>query len=432
MSYNKQKRKKQKKNKKSKEQRESNKSSEPDVPLNIVSNDDNETVKRKKDKKAKKEEKMDEESEETVENSCIFKKDFYSDSYSSFPHEDKEKEKSDAEQYRKDHRITMYGKGKSKGQFHPIRDFNKLGFEENMLGAVKNFKEPTPIQASAWPIIASGKDTIGIAQTGSGKTLAFSIPALAHLKHRLVQEKGGAQKRRGPMMVILAPTRELAQQSQDVLEVAGKYCGIRSVAVYGGVSKDGQRRSLSNKNPFEIVVATPGRLIDLMNEEACDLSDVSYLVLDEADRMLDQGFERDVRKIIAATHVDRQTCLFSATWPDSVRELAHEFLKNPLKITIGSDDLTAAATIEQIEEVLARQGWKVTSVHGDKSQAARQKAVDDFKAGKVPILIATDIAARGLDIPGVDLVINFSFPLTIEDYVHRIGRTGRAGRKGVA
>ena len=141
------KKKKQKKDKKSKEQRESNKTSEPDVPLNIVSNDDNETIKKKKDKKAKKEEKMDEESEETVENACIFKKDFYSVSYSSFPHEDKEKEKSDAEQYRKDHRITMYGKGKSKGQFHPIRDFNKLGFEENMLGAVKNFKEPTPIQA---------------------------------------------------------------------------------------------------------------------------------------------------------------------------------------------------------------------------------------------------------------------------------------------
>ena len=256
--------------------------------------------------------------------------------------------------------------------------------------------------------------------------------------------------------------RHPVRRVKQLCSILGKYCGIRSVAVYGGVSKDGQRRSLSNKNPFEIVVATPGRLIDLMNEEACDLSDVSYLVLDEADRMLDQGFERDVRKIIAATHVDRQTCLFSATWPDSVRELAHEFLKNPLKITIGSDDLTAAATIEQIvevfdnerlrqgklvqllkkhketgkgnemkrvlvfvlykkeawgiEEFLARQGWKVTSVHGDKSQAARQKAVDDFKAGKVPILIATDVAARGLDIPGVDLVINFSFPLTIEDY----------------
>ena len=203
-----------------------------------------------------------------------------------------------------------------------------------------------------------------------------------------------------------------------------------------------------------------------MNEETCDLSDVSYLVLDEADRMLDQGFERDVRKIIAATHPERQTCLFSATWPDSVRELAHEFLKNPVKITIGSDDLTAAATIEQIvevfdddrlrqgkllgllkdhqnkgtgagkgnnmkrvlvfvlykkeatriEEFLQGKGWKATSIQGDKSQDARQRAVDEFKAGKIPILVATDVAARGLDIPGVDLVINFSFPLTIEDY----------------
>merc|ERR1711994_181632 len=267
-------------------------------------------------------------------------------------------------------------------------------------------------------------------------------------------------------------------------EVAGRYCGVRSVAVYGGVSKDGQRRSLKNTkgNPYEIVVATPGRLIDLMEEGSCDLSDVSYLVLDEADRMLDQGFERDVRKIIAATHAHHQTCLFSATWPDTVRELAHEFLKNPMKITIGSDDLTAGSTIEQIVEVfdderqrqwklvellkkhqksgsnsnksnndkrvlifvlykkeatcieqfLQGKGMNVTSIQGDKSQEARQKAVDMFKAGKIPLLVATDVAARGLDIPGVDLVINFSFPLTIEDYVHRIGRTGRAGKKGVA
>ena len=209
-----------------------------------------------------------------------------------------------------------------------------------------------------------------------------------------------------------------------------------------------------------------GRLIDLMQEQSCDLSDVSYLVLDEADRMLDQGFERDVRKIIAATHAERQTCLFSATWPDTVRELAHEFLQNPIKITIGSDDLTAGSTIEQIvevfdddrqrqwkllellkthqksgpktdkkgkmkrvlifvlykkeatriEEFLQAKGWNATSIQGDKSQAARQQAVDDFKAGTIPLLVATDVAARGLDIPGVDLVINFSFPLTIEDY----------------
>ena len=203
-----------------------------------------------------------------------------------------------------------------------------------------------------------------------------------------------------------------------------------------------------------------------MNEGTCDLSDVSYLVLDEADRMLDQGFERDVRKIIGATHPERQTCLFSATWPDTVRELAHEFLQNPIKITIGSDDLTAGSTIEQIvevfdddrqrqgrllellknhkksgvstdkadkikrvlifvlykmeatriEEFLQGKGWTVTSIQGDKSQDARQRAVDNFKSGAIPLLVATDVAARGLDIPGVDLVINFSFPLTIEDY----------------
>ena len=203
-----------------------------------------------------------------------------------------------------------------------------------------------------------------------------------------------------------------------------------------------------------------------MEEKTCDLSDVSYLVLDEADRMLDQGFERDVRKIIAATHPDRQTCLFSATWPDSVRELAHEFLQKPIKITIGSDDLTAGSTIEQIvevfdddrqrqwkllellkqhqksgvstdkakkikrvlifvlykkeatriEEFLQNKGWTVTSIQGDKSQDARQRAVDNFKSGSIPLLVATDVAARGLDIPGVDLVINYSFPLTIEDY----------------
>merc|ERR1712223_1049907 len=248
--------KKQKKNKRPKEQRQSDETSEP---LNIVSNDENEALKKKKkmDKKAKKEEKLDEESDGIVgnttdETASIFKKDFYSAAYASFPHDEKEKEKLDAEQYRKEHRITMYGKGKSKGQFHPIRDFNKLGFEENLLGAVKNFKEPTPIQASAWPLIASGRDTIGIAQTGSGKTLGFFLPASAQLKHRLDQEKtkkGGAQKRRGPMMLILAPTRELAQQSQDIIEEDGKFCGIRSVAVYGGVSKDGQRRSLLNSNP---------------------------------------------------------------------------------------------------------------------------------------------------------------------------------------
>jgi len=279
------------------------------------------------------------------------------------------------------------------------------------------------------------------------------------------------KKRKGPIMLVVAPTREMAMQSQDVLEEAAKFVKIRSVCVYGGVPKPPQRDAL--RRGVEVLVATPGRLIDLMEEGCCDLSQISYLVLDEADRMLDQGFERDIRKIIGQTHVSRQTALFSATWPDSVRELAHEFLTRPIKVTIGSDDLAAGTRIKQIVEViddrarelrlnkllkeyhasrknrmlifvlykkeasriemsLQRSGWNCTSIHGDKSQEARTEAVENFKNGRVPLLVATDVAARGLDIPDVDYVINYSFPLTIEDYVHRIGRTGRAGKSGVS
>ena len=242
---------------------------------NTVQNSNIEKIKKKKkkDKKAIKEsnnETCNKDSEAAVcdqqsaaaENGKSFKRDFYSKSYSSVPH-DQEKESALAEEYRKAQRITMYGKGKSEGLFHPIRDFTQLGFEKNLLEAVKNFKEPTPIQASSWPVIASGRDTIGIAETGSGKTLAFSIPAFAHIRHRLDKEQGKKYvKRKGPMMLVVAPTRELAQQSQDVVEAAGKTCGIRSVSVYGGVSKDSQRRSLSANGgvPYEVVIATPGKL----------------------------------------------------------------------------------------------------------------------------------------------------------------------------
>ena len=229
--------------------------------------------KKKKEKKAKNElnnEPCNKDAEAAVcnqqsaaaEDGKSFKRDFYSKSYSSAPH-DQEKESALAEEYRKAQRITMYGKGKSEGLFHPIRDFAQLGFEKNLLEAVKKFKEPTPIQASSWPVIASGRDTIGIAETGSGKTLAFSIPAFAHIRHRLDKEQGKKYlKRKGPIMLVVAPTRELAQQSQDVVEAAGKTCGIRSVSVYGGVSKDSQRRSLSANGgvPYEVVIATPGKL----------------------------------------------------------------------------------------------------------------------------------------------------------------------------
>jgi len=429
--------------------------------------DDSEPKKKKKkkskDKPAEKEDNEGKDSDDSgTDDSGPFKKKFY-----TMTAETEAMSKADTKEYQSEHSITMYGKGRKK--FKPLRTFSELGFPESIMKVCSGFSNPTPIQAQCWPVLASGRDIIGIAETGSGKTLAFSIPALAHLKHRVESE--GKSRSGCPKMLIISPTRELAMQSQEVLEVAGASCGVRSVCVYGGVPKWTQKEAL--KKGVEVVVATPGRLIDLINEGVCDLSQVSYLVLDEADRMLDQGFERDIRAIVGQTHTARQTALFSATWPDSVRELAHSFLTKPIKVTIGSDDLAAGTRIKQIVEVvedraregkltqllkkyhsdrknrilifvlykkeaarieqnLTRGGWKATSIHGDKSQEGRTLAVEQFKSGQVPLLVATDVAARGLDIPGVDYVINFSFPLTIEDYVHRIGRTGRAGRDGTA
>jgi len=440
-----------------------NKEDEPPQPETPAVTED-EPVKKKK--KKNKEKQKDEEAKESddpaeVEESGPFKKKFY-----SMCPETEAMSKAEVKAYHSEHSITLYGKGRKK--FIPLRTFGELGFSKSIMKITAGFKVPTPIQAQCWPILGSGRDIIGIAETGSGKTLAFSIPGLAHLQHRLSTEKTVPGR---PMMLIISPTRELAMQSQVVLEEAGKSCKVRSICVYGGVPKWEQKQQLSRG--VEVVVATPGRLIDLMGEGACDLSQVSYLVLDEADRMLDQGFERDIRQIIGETHQARQTALFSATWPDSVRELAHSFLSRPIKVTIGSDDLAAGTRITQIVEVLedrareqrlqqllkkyhadrknrilifalykkeaarlegnlSRSGWKVTSIHGDKSQDGRTKAVEEFKSGSIPLLVATDVAARGLDIPGVDYVINYSFPLTIEDYVHRIGRTGRAGREGTA
>ena len=271
--------------------------------------------------------------------------------------------------YQAKEHITLYGKGRK--TMKPLLEFKSLGFPANIMSVCKKFEKPTPIQAQCWPVLASGRDVIGIAETGSGKTLAFTIPALAHLQHRTKTE--GRASKGSPRMLIIAPTRELAMQSQEVLEAAGKECGIASVCVYGGVSKWGQKEALGKG--VEVVVATPGRLIDLMQEEIITLSQVfpansfdkkslkftqvSYLVLDEADRMLDQGFERDIRQIVGETHKGRQTALFSATWPDSVRELAHSFLNRPIKVTIGSEDLAAGTRITQIVEVVeerAREG----------------------------------------------------------------------------
>jgi len=451
-----------KKKKKKKKNKENDEVVEQQVPTETT-DDEPKKKKKKKNKDKLEDAPVDKESDDSgSEDSGPFKKKFY-----TMTAKTEAMSKADTKEYQAKHNITMFGKGRKK--FKPLQTFAELGFPDAIMKICSGFSNPTPIQAQCWPVLASGRDIIGIAETGSGKTLAFSIPALAHLKHRVETE--GRSKAGFPKMLIVSPTRELAMQSQEVLEVAGSSCGVRSVCVYGGVPKWTQKEAL--KKGVEVVVATPGRLIDLINEGVCDLSQVSYLVLDEADRMLDQGFERDIRAIIGQTHTSRQTALFSATWPDSVRELAHSFLTRPIKVTIGSDDLAAGTRIKQIVEVvedraregkltqllkkyhsdrknrilifvlykkeaarietsLSNKGWRVGSIHGDKSQEGRTQAVEQFKSGVVPLLVATDVAARGLDIPGVDYVINYSFPLTIEDYVHRIGRTGRAGRDGTA
>jgi len=451
-----------KKKKKKKKNKENDEVIEQQVPTETT-DDEPKKKKKKKNKDKLEDAPVDKESDDSgSEDSGPFKKKFY-----TMTAKTEAMSKADTKEYQAKNNITMFGKGRKK--FKPLQTFAELGFPDAIMKICSGFSNPTPIQAQCWPVLASGRDIIGIAETGSGKTLAFSIPALAHLKHRVETE--GRSKAGFPKMLIVSPTRELAMQSQEVLEAAGSSCGVRSVCVYGGVPKWTQKEAL--KKGVEVVVATPGRLIDLINEGVCDLSQVSYLVLDEADRMLDQGFERDIRAIIGQTHTSRQTALFSATWPDSVRELAHSFLTRPIKVTIGSDDLAAGTRIKQIVEVvedraregkltqllkkyhsdrknrilifvlykkeaariessLSNKGWRVGSIHGDKSQEGRTQAVEQFKSGVVPLLVATDVAARGLDIPGVDYVINYSFPLTIEDYVHRIGRTGRAGRDGTA
>jgi ATP-dependent RNA helicase DBP3 len=298
------------------------------------------------------------------------------------------------------------------------------------------------------------------------------MPLLTNLLKHQGDSKG---KPCSPRVLIIAPTRELAMQIQETLGKASS-AGLESVCVYGGVPKDEQRRLLRKAS---VVVATPGRLADLCDEgpKTCDLSSVEYLVLDEADRMLDFGFEPAVRAIISQCKPkpERQTVMFSATWPESVRKLAADFMAdNTVRVTIGSPDLSASGNVKQIVEVihdqrdkenrliellgkyhksrknrvlvfalykkeaarieamLQRKGFKVQAIHGDKNQPQRTEALAAFKSGSHPLLVATDVAARGLDIPNVEYVINFTFPLTVEDYVHRIGRTGRGGNKGIS
>ena len=382
--------------------------------------------------------------------------------------------------------------------YRPILDFSYFPSDSRASNAEQSpfasFKSPTPIQASAWPNLLCGRDVIGVAETGSGKTLAFGVPCI-----RRVTALDLSPKQLPARAVIVSPTRELAVQIHSQIKTLAASASLQTVCVYGGVSKETQYNALKQAN---IIVATPGRLNDLLEEGAADLSYVKYVVLDEADRMLDKGFEDAIRAIFSkapSSASGRQTCMFTATWPSSVRDLAATFMKQPIHITIGegnnpASDLRANKSITQTVEVMepaAKEGrlrelikqhsdttysiedphkapnkvpstrsknrilvfclYKkeasrietmlrktigsyvhIAGIHGDMSQPLRTASLQAFKSGAVSILVATDVAARGLDIPDVKVVINFTFPLTVEDYVHRIGRTGRAGREGLA
>ncbi|XP_005153365.3 probable ATP-dependent RNA helicase DDX43 [Melopsittacus undulatus] len=326
------------------------------------------------------------------------------------------------------------------------------------------FQKPTPIQSQAWPIILQGLDLIGIAQTGTGKTLAYLMPGFIHLTSQPISN----DQRGGPGMLVLAPTRELALQVEaECLKYT--YKGIKSICIYGGGDRKGQIDVVTKG--VDIVIATPGRLNDLQMNNFINLKSITYLVLDEADRMLDMGFEPQIMKILIDVRPDRQTVMTSATWPAGVRRLAKSYLKNPIIVYVGTLDLAAVNTVEQRVVVIAEeekrafmqhfiesmkpqdkviifvgkkltaddlasdlglQGIPVQSLHGNREQWDREQALDDFKKGRVRILIATDVASRGLDVHDITHVFNFDFPRNIEEYVHRVGRTGRAGRTGEA
>jgi ATP-dependent RNA helicase RhlE len=341
--------------------------------------------------------------------------------------------------------------------------FDELGLSTDLLRAIakKGYAQPTPIQQQAIPAVLHGQDLLAAAQTGTGKTAGFTLPML----QRLAQTPRPAKQ--GGRALVLTPTRELAAQVAESVKVYSIYTPLKSAVIFGGVGINPQIKQL--RQGVDILVATPGRLLDHVSQRTVDLSHIEILVLDEADRMLDMGFIRDIRKILALLPKQRQTLLFSATFSDEIKQLAQQFLHTPAVIEVAPRN-TTAERIEQLvhpvdrarkrellswligsqnwrqvlvftrtkhganklAEQLERDGLSAAAIHGNKSQSARTRALADFKTGAVRVLVATDIAARGLDIDQLPHVVNFELPMVAEDYVHRIGRTGRAGKEGTA
>lgn len=343
--------------------------------------------------------------------------------------------------------------------------FKELNIMPNILKALEkeNYELPTPIQEEAIPVVLAGRDLLGCAQTGTGKTAAFAIPTLQMLSEETVPR----WEKKNIRALVVTPTRELALQIYESFNTYGQYTKLKSCVVFGGVSQKPQEEQL--KQGIDILVATPGRLLDLMDQKIVNIEQIKILVLDEADRMLDMGFIHDVKKIIARTPAQKQTLLFSATMPPDIAKLAAKILKNPEKIEVTpvsttvdtikqylyfvdkgnkknlllhilkDKDIESALVFtrtkhgaDRIVKQLSRGNVTAQAIHGDKSQGARQRALNDFKDKKLRVLIATDIAARGIDIEELSHVINFDLPDVPETYVHRIGRTGRAGLGGTA
>ncbi|WP_417551458.1 DEAD/DEAH box helicase [Marinomonas fungiae] len=342
-------------------------------------------------------------------------------------------------------------------------NFESLGLDARILKALKEkgYTTPSPIQQQAIPVVLSGQDLMAAAQTGTGKTAGFTLPMLQNLL------TGQGARNNQVRALVLTPTRELAQQVADNVALYSKHLPLKSAVVYGGVKINPQMLKL--RGGVDVLVATPGRLLDLHQQNALKLDRLEILVLDEADRMLDMGFINDLKKIVALVPKKRQTLLFSATFSDPIKELAERFVHDPEEVSVSPANTKAATISHQVFEVdksdktkllihlIKQEGWRqvlvfsktkhganriarmlnakditAAAIHGDKSQNARTKALADFKSGAVQVLVATDIAARGIDISQLPYVVNFDLPKVPEDYVHRIGRTGRAGETGHA